>query len=370
MTFGVFTHVPHSLYQGQYYAYGPYVKEMNLWGNHVDDIILVAPKTNKAPDAIDIAYTNSQLRHIEIPSFSLLGIGSKVKAIFKIPLIGWRIFWAMRKVDHIHLRCPGNIGLIACFVQILFPKKPKTAKYAGNWDPKAKQPWSYRWQKAILSNTLFTKNMQALVYGDWEGRSRNIKPFFTASYHQNQIDSTIVKDFKPPYKFLFIGTLSPGKQPIKAIELVQQLCKDFPGSSLDFYGEGAERSAIEGFITEHQLEAVVQLHGNQPSEQILKAYRSAHFLVLNSLSEGWPKVVAEAMFWGVIPIASAVSCVPWMIDNQTRGILLTGKDDYQRVLKDLSDKTQLDSHSRLAMQWSQEYTLDRFENEIKKLLRP
>jgi hypothetical protein len=32
-----------------------------------------------------------------------------------------------------------------------FPNKPKTAKYAGNWDPKSKT-WTYMQQK-ILSNT-------------------------------------------------------------------------------------------------------------------------------------------------------------------------------------------------------------------------
>ena len=62
------------------------------------------------------------------------------------------------------------------------PNKPKTAKYAGNWDPKAKQPWSYRLQRWIKSNTFLTRNMQVLVYGEWEGSSKNIKSFFTATY--------------------------------------------------------------------------------------------------------------------------------------------------------------------------------------------
>jgi hypothetical protein len=43
----------------------------------------------------------------------------------------------MRVADHIHLRCPSNIGCwVACSNS--FPKTPKSAKYAGNWDPKLK----------------------------------------------------------------------------------------------------------------------------------------------------------------------------------------------------------------------------------------
>ena len=43
------------------------------------------------------------------------------------------MYKAMKWADHIHLRCPGNIGLLGCIVQIAFPKKVKTVKYAGNW---------------------------------------------------------------------------------------------------------------------------------------------------------------------------------------------------------------------------------------------
>ena len=42
----------------------------------------------------------------------------------------------MQDADHIHLRCPGNIGLLGCFSSNFISKKIKTAKYAGNWDPK------------------------------------------------------------------------------------------------------------------------------------------------------------------------------------------------------------------------------------------
>ena len=58
------------------------------------------------------------------------------------------------------------------------PKTPKSAKYAGNWDPKSKKPWSYQLQQWILSNTFLTKNMKVLVYGVWDGQSQNIYPFF------------------------------------------------------------------------------------------------------------------------------------------------------------------------------------------------
>jgi glycosyltransferase involved in cell wall biosynthesis len=367
MTFGIFTHVPHSLLDQQYYAYGPYVKEMNLWGRHVDKIVVVAPKTQASPTTLDIAYSNKNFEFITIPSFSLLGILAVAKALVKVPIIAWRIFWAMRKVDHIHLRCPGNIGLIACFVQILFPKKPKTAKYAGNWDPKAKQPWSYRLQKNLLSNTLFTKNMHVLAYGSWPNQSKNVKSFFTASYYESQI-TPVDKQFTAPFAFMFVGTLSPGKQPLKAIQLVQELSTAHANVSLDIYGEGVERSALQQYIESNNLASFVKLYGNRPPTQIEEAYKKAHFLILNSKSEGWPKVVAEAMFWGAIPLVSAVSCVPWMLNNETAGLLLNDQNDVQRISQLINDSSRMSSFSQVAMHWSRTYTLDRFQTEIQKLL--
>ena len=75
------------------------------------------------------------------------------QSIFVIPIIVCKIFKVCFWADHIHLRCPGNIGLLGVLVQVFFPKKIKTVKYAGNWDPNSKQPKTYILQKKILSNT-------------------------------------------------------------------------------------------------------------------------------------------------------------------------------------------------------------------------
>ena len=158
-----------------------------------------------------LGYKHSKLNFSEVPSFNFLIFSSAVKAIFKIPYIFFKILGAMKRADHLHLRCPGNIGLLACIAQIFFPSKPKTAKYAGNWDPQAKQPWTYGFQKWLLSNTFLTHNMQVLVYGEWERQSKNILPFFTASFSEVEKAEVRKKTFLEPFAFLFVGNLVAGK---------------------------------------------------------------------------------------------------------------------------------------------------------------
>ncbi|WNH09648.1 hypothetical protein [Thalassobellus suaedae] len=78
------------------------------------------------------------------------------------------------------------------------------------------------------------------------------------------------------------------------------------------------------------------------------------------------------MFFGVIPIATKISCVPYMLDYGNRGILIAG-DLSQGVIQithSLKDVDELELMAEKASNWSQNYTLDVFEAEISKLLQP
>ncbi|NBU81996.1 MAG: glycosyltransferase family 1 protein [Flavobacteriaceae bacterium] len=371
MTFCIITHVPHGCLNGKYFAYSPYLREMNIWSKYVDKIILVAPLDLKNLTEIDIFYSNDSIDFRNIPSYNFLSFVAAFKSLLKLPTITFEIYKAMQNADHIHLRCPGNIGLLGCLVQVLFPSKPKTAKYAGNWDLSSKQPLSYRFQKWILSNTFLTKNMQVLVYGEWKNSSKNIRPFFTASYFEKEKIVVKPRKLEGKISFIFVGTLSNGKQPLYAIRLIEQLHKNANNVQLTLYGEGKERAMIESYISENNLNNIVFLKGNQNQETIKNAYCENHFVILPSLSEGWPKVVSEGMFWGCLPIANKVSCVPNMLENGKRGILLDLKlnQDVQNIEQILKDSPLYQDKVNRAVQWSRQFTMDVFEEEIKLLLK-
>ena len=422
---------------GKFHLYAPYEKEMQLWAKHADTIQFCCPIWREDRKLL-IAPISFEVEGIqEVKEFDITSFSNKLKAIPLAIVALIKIFKAMQQADHIHLRCPGNIALLACLVQILFPKKTKTAKYAGNWDSNAKQPWSYRMQKWLLSNTFLTRNMQVLVYGEWPNQTKNVKPFFTATYSESEIqnlefsiqnklspqadtsseksesrttekeldlprsdkdDNTLLSlraesrtiensldsarldktenklfptpDSQLPTSFLFVGTLSKGKQPLYATQLVEELHKRGKKVMLDMYGEGVLRKELEHYIWQNNLQTIVALRGNQSKETVLKAYQSSHFLILPSKSEGWPKVVAEAMFWGCVPLASPVSCVPYMLGNGSRGLLLTERlsEDVNQLIELLHDPETYQKMANEGQNWSRQFTTDKFEAEIKKLL--
>ena len=435
MKFVIITHVQHIKIDNQYFGYAPYIREMNIWLQYVDEVQVIAPLVEGSINPIHEKYIHSKLHFIKVPEFEITSLQNIIKTLFKLPKLFNLVYRAMAQADHIHLRCPGNMGLVGALVQILFPNKQKTAKYAGNWDPKSKQPWSYRLQKWILSNTFLTKNMQVLVYGEWPNQTKNIKPFFTATYSESEIQNsefriqnklslpaqskttennfdsaqsdrednhslslqsesiTTESDFdfaqsdkkdnnslslraesrtnENQFKFLFIGTLSPGKQPLYAIQLVEELYKKGLRVTLELYGEGVLRKELELYIAQNKLEPIVTLKGNQSKQSVLKAYQTSRFLILPSKSEGWPKVVAEAMFWGCVPIASPVSCVSYMMGNGSRGIILKEQLDFDvnQIINVLKNQEVYLKMSSEGQSWSRQFTTDKFEAEIKKLLR-
>lgn len=373
MRFVIITHLIHKHGDNKSIGgYAPYIKEMNLWLKHVDDCVIVAPLVYAPLTEIDQPYAfQDKIHFCEIPAINFLSLKSTLLALGQLPFILVKIGQAMRGADHIHLRCPGNVGLIGSLVQILFPSKRKTAKYAGNWDPKAIQPWSYRFQKRILSNSWLTRNMKVLVYGEWPGQSRNILPFFTASYAAAEIEECKPRPLVGMIRLVFIGTLTSNKNPQISIQLAEHLVKKGVPVHLDILGDGSRRDDLEQYVKTSGLQSTITFHGNVSSEEVKRVLKDSHFLIFLSDSEGWPKAVAEAMFWGCVPIVQPVSCVPWMLGFGQHGILVD-KNDLESIIVKVAGLMNDDSEylrmSTEAMKWARVYTLEKFEAEIIKLL--
>lgn len=213
-----------------------------------------------------------------------------------------------------------------------------------------------------------------MVYGDWKEKSKNIYPFFTASYTNEKkvaVELRSVESESQEIKLLFVGTLTMNKRPLETIETLESLIAKGVRASLDMIGDGAQRAELEKYVQSKGLQNVVRFQGKQNQDDVIGFFRSAHFLVFLSQSEGWPKVVAEAMWWGCLPITTSVSCVSQMVGNMERGILIEPDPEIvaDKIMDLIDNPVLYQKMCQSAMDWSREYTLERFENEIVKLLK-
>ncbi len=372
-SFLIVSHVHHKTMQGKVYGYAPYVKEMNLWVSNFEEVVLIAPlekKTNISP--IEIPYEHANLKVIAVPLLDFTSVSNITKSLLFLPGIIFKMYQAMKSSDHIHLRCPGNMGLLGCWIQSFFPKTKKTVKYAGNWDPESNQPFTYRLQRKMLNSPTCFKNTKVLVYGHWPDASDQILPFFTASYLKKDVEKVEKHQLSPhePVNLLFVGSLIKDKNPLVALKSLHLLLKNNINAQMDFCGDGDQYNILADYIKLHKLESYVNLRGNVSSNDLKEFYKQAHFLVFLSESEGWPKVVAEAMFFGCVPITTPVSCVSEMLNHGERGDLID-KDPsvVENLISNYLNNPELyEEKSQKAMQWSNQFTLELFEKEIKKLI--
>jgi len=364
----VVTYAPTILFEGKLQSYPPYVNEMDVWFKCADKVKILAPFGY--PTKVFLKpFENKNIDRLYIPFVSFHTFRNIVLSVFQIPYIIIQLFRGMFWANHIHFRCPGNVSLLGCIIQIFFPSIAKSTKYAGNWDPNSNQPWSYRLQQAILRNTFLTRNMKVLVYGEWPNETNNIHPFISATYTEAEKLPFVKRDYSQPLEFVFAGALVVGKRPLLAVQVIESLNKRGILAVLHMYGDGPLMLELQSYILEHQLEAYVILYGNQDRTVVKERLINAHFNILPSKSEGWPKAVAEGMFFGCIPVATSVSCVSWMLGEGKRGILIA-PDLEQAVSKIIDTLTHkdLDAMAEAALTWSQQYTFDRLEADIKAVL--
>lgn len=371
-TLAIFTLVTHKEKDGKLYGYSPYVSEINMWASHFEKIIVVGCfSKSKDIDRLEKQYAHHSVELFKVPVFNVKSVLGLLKLVFNLPHMIFKMAKAMQTADHLHFRCPSNVSAIAALVQIIYPKKSKTTKYAGNWDPRSNQPIGYRFQKWLLSNTFFTKNMKVLVYGDWKDKSKYVVPFMSATYNESEKVEYHNRDFSDRLKFVFTGAMVIGKRPLLTIKIIEALKNKGISSELHMFGDGPLIDDVKLYVKAHGLEDVVFIYGNQPKDNVKQCLLDAHFTILPSKSEGWPKAIAEGMFFGAIPISTKISCLPWILDFGKRGILIEPSvDSAVNTIIDSLEKgdLHLNQLSKKALEWSQQYTVDRLESEISKLV--
>jgi hypothetical protein len=173
----IVSHVVHYKSAGSFYAYAPYAREINIWADMFEEILIAAPCREQEPPG-DCALLEGKNFSIA-PQRELGGetLSAKAKLLFSVPIVCWELARAMRQGDAIHVRCPGNLGLLGSIFAPLFSKH-LVAKFAGQWNSSPGEPWSNRVQRAVLRSRWW--GSPVTVYGRWPGEPRHIIPFFNS----------------------------------------------------------------------------------------------------------------------------------------------------------------------------------------------
>jgi len=272
----------------------------------------------------------------------------------------------------VHTRAPSMPAFLAIIISFFDRKRVYWHKYAGDWETK-NAPLFYKLQRYLLKKAT---NTHVTINGNWEGQEAHIlsfeNPCLTEDEYKMSKAFVQKRSFDGAYNFCFIGNLNDAKGVGRIIEAFKKLNNNRIGT-IHFIGDGPKRKDYE----RQSRSLPVKFHGYLLREQIQELLPAMHFLLLPSASEGFPKVVAEASSFGVIPIVSSVSSLPQYIQDEENGFLIKEVSSESLVLTiqkvlDL-DKSTLKSISEQSAELPKKFTYtyynDRIRNEILKETR-
>ena len=124
-------------------------------------------------------------------------------------------------------------------------------------------------------------------------------------------------------------------------------------------GEGEDKPYVESYICEHHLQ---NIRIDSPTTEVARYYEESAVLIMTSLFEGFPLVLAEAMSRGCVPIAfDSFSSIHDIIEPNVSGILVTPFNVAEYVTKLnalIQDNEQLQRLAHNAIKIVERFDLD------------
>ena len=370
----IISHTAHYRCGDQIVGWGSTIQEIDQLSRLFARVNHIACLHPEPAPASSLPYTSGRVRLIPVQPTGGNRFRDKLGILWRFPNYARTILRELSWAEVVHVRCPANICLLAILL-LSVRRRPELRwiKYAGEWQRDSKQPASYAFQRWWLKKG-WTKSW-VTVNGEFPGQPAHIRPFFNPCLDDSELaQAGRLAAQKPPVNpigIVFVGNLNPNKGVLRALEIVRLVRSSGVEVKFEVVGDGIERPALERKIAEFGMTEAVTLHGWLPRTALGVIYARNHLFLMTSQTEGWPKVLSEAMAYGVVPIASAISCIPDYLNRFQVGRTVPWSDlpafaqaamDYVRA----SNAWQAESSRALIA--AAHFTYSNYLNQVRALL--
>lgn len=357
---------------GKIVGLGSTVTEINHLLDIFDTITHVAMlhDVNAPPSALP--YVSDKIHFIALPVVGGKSIGNKMAILTKAPKILTIIRKALKNSDYFQFRAPTGIGVFVIpYLIIMHSSQKGWFKYAGNWKQEH-APMAYNFQKWLLKQ----QSRPVTINGFWRDQPKQCLSFENPCLTDEEIQTgqsiSTTKTLQFPIELCFVGRLEDEKGVQLIIDTLKSLEKDLllKIGTVHLVGSGPRLEVYKKQVEANNLPIV--FHGYLSRKEVHQIYAKSHAVLLPSASEGFPKVISEAMNYGCIPIVSKVSSIDHYIKNNDNGILMETLDTnglnkaLLRFLK-LSDKEYYNLKEKNAVElkkFSYKYYNTRIKTEL------
>ncbi|EDM42956.1 capsular polysaccharide biosynthesis protein [unidentified eubacterium SCB49] len=320
MKLTIISHTAHyTKTDGEIVGWGPTISEINHLAPHFSHIYHVAFLHDSIAPPSALPYTASNVSFVALPPSGGKNLLAKMSLLQQMPKTMAIVKNTLKKSDCFQLRAPTGIGTYLIPYLTYFSRKKGWYKYAGNWKQE-NAPLGYALQRKLLIHQKRT----VTINGAWQGQSTQCltfeNPCLTNDEREEGLKVISEKKYEGPFSFCFVGRLEDAKGVQLIINALSAL-KEYSGvAHIHFVGSGVKSEEYKAECK--ALNLPVTFHGFLNRADVFNLYKTCHFLFLPSKSEGFPKVIAEAMNYGCIPIVSAVSSIGQYV-TEKNGFLIS-----------------------------------------------
>jgi glycosyltransferase involved in cell wall biosynthesis len=251
----------------------------------------------------------------------------------------------MRGWDVVYAFIPSYPGAVAYTVARLFGRQPVALYLANDWEEIT--PYTFRWtgwrrtvffppyralltrwERWMMGSTPLGITAGRALLAKYGGEGRPV--YETVPLLEMSKDDMLRRedvDLRGRVRLLFVGTLTSRKGLPILLAALEALLAEGRDLAVDLVGDGPDRAALEADVAARGLSERVAFHGFMPhGERLFGFYHRAGMFVLPTYSEGFPRVLYEAMGHGVPVVASAVSGIPHLLEDGRHALLVPPGD--------------------------------------------
>ena len=168
------------------------------------------------------------------------------------------------------------------------------------------------------------------------------------------------------FRLIIVGRQEGAKGTEILIQALALIHGKYPNAALDVVGHGSAVPALKRLANEVGVGHQVVFHGKVNHDEVLRLLQNAHVFCFPSKSEGFPKVVLEALACGLPVVATPVSVLPQLLGNGC-GVLLdeaTPAALARAVDRVMADSANYKAMSRKAIETAKQYSLEAWRDTI------
>lgn len=313
----------------QIVSWGVTSEEINQLADLFDEVVHIAFSFSETPPKSSVPYKRSNIRFVGVPPTGGNSIFEKLKILKAYPGYIRIMLSELKNADLVHVRCPSNISLLAILLLSVLIRPTKSwVKYAGDWKPKRSEPWSNTFQRFWLEKGLHRGIVS--VNGKWPKQPKHVYSFTNPSLYQAELallrPLAEEKQLTYPIQLIYVGYLWDARGAGRAFEIARNLHGMGIHIELHYLGDGPDRERYETLSKNIGFSQYCKFHGWLGRDELFSYYQKAHFVILPSVAEGWPKVLSEGMAHGAVPVASSVSSIPQILASIGAGTSLDPLD--------------------------------------------